>query len=62
MRKTTLAPGQLLRSVHMEKSYVGKAGCTTGNPPLEVAPGEGEIHVISGCVHTWAFFSEKYLN
>ena len=27
MRKTTLAPGQLLRSVHMEKSYLGKAGC-----------------------------------
>ena len=25
MRKATLAPGQLLRSVHMEKSYVGKA-------------------------------------
>ena len=25
MRKTTLAPGQLLRSVHMEKSYLGKA-------------------------------------
>ena len=27
MRKTTLSPGQLLRSVHMEKSYLGKAGC-----------------------------------
>ena len=26
MRNTTLAPGQLLRSVHMEKSYLGKAG------------------------------------
>ena len=26
MRKTTLAPGQLLRSVQMEKSYLGKAG------------------------------------
>ena len=26
MRKTTLAPGQLLRSVHMEKRYLGKAG------------------------------------
>ena len=26
MRKTALAPGQLLRSVHMEKSYLGKAG------------------------------------
>ena len=25
MRKTTLAPGQLLRSVHMEKSCLGKA-------------------------------------
>ena len=26
MSKTTLAPGQLLRSVHMEKSYLGKVG------------------------------------
>ena len=26
MRKATFAPGQLLRSVHMEKSYLGKAG------------------------------------
>ena len=51
MRKTTLAPEQLLRSVHMEKSYLGKAGytrcCTTGNPPLEVAPGQRKIHVNS---------------
>ena len=27
MRKTTLAPGQLLGSVHMERNYLGKAGC-----------------------------------
>ena len=50
MRRTTLAPGQLLSSVHMEKSYLGKAVswcCTTGNPPLEVAPGQGEIYVNS---------------
>ena len=47
MCKTTYARGQLLRSVHMEKSYPGKAGCTTGKPPLEVAPGPGEIHVNS---------------
>ena len=26
MCKTTLAPGQLLRFVYMEKSYLGKAG------------------------------------
>ena len=26
MRKITLAPGELLRSVHMEKSYLGKSG------------------------------------
>ena len=26
MRKTTLAPGQLLRFVQMEKNYFGKAG------------------------------------
>ena len=50
MRKTALAPGQLLRSVHMEKSYLGKAGyrCwTTGNPPLEVALGQRKTHVNS---------------
>ena len=50
MRKTTLAPGQLLRSVHMEKSYLGKAVtrcCTTGNPPREVALGQGKTHVNS---------------
>ena len=44
MRKTALAPGQLLRSVHMEKSYLGKAGYLV---PLEVIPGQGEIHVNS---------------
>ena len=26
IRKTTLVPRQLLRFVHMEKSYLGKAG------------------------------------
>ena len=50
MHKTTLAPGQILRSVHMEKSYLQLARlvtwcCTTGYPPLEVAPWQGEIHV-----------------
>ena len=50
MRETTLAPGHLLRSVHMEKSYLGKADtrcCITGNPPLEVAPGQRKTHVNS---------------
>ena len=47
MCKTTLAPGQLLHSVHMEKSYLGKAGCTMGNLPLEVAPGQQNTHVNS---------------
>ena len=50
MRKTTLALGQLLRSVHTEKSHLGKAGYLVlynGYPPLEVAPGQGEIHVNS---------------
>ena len=51
MRKTTFAPGQLLRSVHMEISYLGKAGSpvlyTTGNPPLEVAPRQRKTHVNS---------------
>ena len=40
MHQTALAPGQLLRSVHMEKSYLGKAS----NPPLEVAPGQRTTH------------------
>ena len=50
MRKTTVAPEQLLHSVHMDK--VTSAGrvtrcCTTGNPPLEVAPGQRKTHVNS---------------
>ena len=44
-------PGAPLRSVHMEKSYLGKASYLVmyngGNPPLEVALGQGEIHVNS---------------
>ena len=50
MLKTTLAPGQLLLSVHIEKSHLGKAVtrcCTTGNLPLEVAPGQRKTHVNS---------------
>ena len=50
MRKTTLAPGQLLRSVHMEKVTSARrvTRCrTTGNPPLEVAPGQRKTHVNS---------------
>ena len=50
MCKTTLAPGLLLRSVHMEKSYLSKAVtrcCTSGNPPLEVTPGQQKAHVNS---------------
>ena len=48
MRKTTLAPGKLLSSVHMEKSYLVKAVtrcCTTGNPSLEIAPGQRKTHM-----------------
>ena len=50
MRKTTLAPGQLLRSVHMEKSYLAKAGYLVlynGLPVSRSCPGQGEIHVNS---------------
>ena len=50
MRKTTLAPGQLLCSVHIEKRYLGKVGyqcCTTGNLPLEVAPEQRKTRVNS---------------
>ena len=35
MRKTTIAPGQLLRSVHMEESYLGKAGYPLYRPCTE---------------------------
>ena len=50
MRKTDSCPGQLLRSVHMEKITSARRVtrcCTTGNPPLEVAPGQRETHVNS---------------
>ena len=50
MRKTTLGPRQLLRSVHMEKVTSARQVtpcCTTGNPPLEVAPGQRKTHVNS---------------
>ena len=42
MRKTAIAPGQLLRSVHMEKSYLGKAGYPVlynGQPTSRSCPG-----------------------
>ena len=54
MRKTALAPGQLLCSIHMEKSYHGNFTrcCTTGNPPLEVAPGQRKTHVNSNRCQT----------
>ena len=50
MRKTTLALGQLLRSVHMEKVTSARrvTRCsTTGNPPLEVALRQRKTHVNS---------------
>ena len=50
MRKTTLAPGQLFRSVHIEKVSSARRVtrcCTTGNPLLEVAPGQRKTHVNS---------------
>ena len=50
MRKTTVAPGQLLRPVHMEKVTSARLVtqyCTTSNPPLEVAPGQGKTHMNS---------------
>ena len=45
MRKITVAPGQLSRSVHMEKSYLSNAGypLTGQNPPKEVAPGQQKL-------------------
>ena len=55
MCKTTLALRQLLRSVHMEKSYLKRSVtryCTTGNPPLEVVPGQRKAPVNSNRCHT----------
>ena len=46
MRKTTLAPGHLSYSVHMEKSYLGKAGYPVlykGNPSLELPWGNEKL-------------------
>ena len=50
MRETTLAPGQLLRSVHMQKSYLGKAGYPVlynGYPPHKAALGQRKTRVNS---------------
>ena len=51
MRNTTLAPGQLLRSVHTWRKVTSARRvtrcCTTGNPRLEVAPGQRKTHVNS---------------
>ena len=51
MRKTTLAPGQLLRSVHTWRKINSARRvtrcCTTGNLRLEVAPGQRKTHVNS---------------
>ena len=50
MHKTALAPGQLLRLFTWKKvtsaNWVTRC-CTTGNPPLEVAPGQRKTHVNS---------------
>ena len=51
MLENTLGPGQFLSSVHMEKSYLARRAtrwCATGNPSLEVAPGQ------RGKVDPWA--------
>ena len=54
MRKTTLARGNFCvlftwRKVALARlpGYKVTWCCTTGNPPLEVAPRQGEIHVNS---------------
>ena len=50
MRKTALAPGQLLHFVHMEKRYLGKAGYLllyNGLPASRSCLGKGDIHVNS---------------
>ena len=49
MRNTTLALGQLLRSVQAWRKVTSARGvtrcCTTGNLPLEVAPRQRKTHV-----------------
>ena len=53
MRKIILAPGQLLRSVHMEKSYLSNSGYTlTGQNPPKVPPGQQKLMwTAAGVVH-----------
>ena len=53
MRKTTLAPGQLMCFVHMRKVTLARqntGSCTTGNPRLKVALAQQNTHVNS-CRH-----------
>ena len=47
MRRTTLAPGQLLRSVDMKKVTSSRRVTGCCNPPLEVAPEKRKTHVNS---------------
>ena len=50
MGKITLAPGQLLHLFTWRKVTSARRVtrcCTTGNPPLEVAPGQRKTHVNS---------------
>ena len=50
MCKTTIALGQLMGSVYMEESYLGKTGYSVlykGIPPLEVPPQEQKSHMNS---------------
>ena len=50
MRKTTLAPGNFCALFTWRKVSLARPVtlcCTMDNPPLEVAPGQREIHVNS---------------
>ena len=49
MRKTTLAPGATSFCSHGEVTSARQVTwcCTTGNPPLKVAPGQRKTHVNS---------------
>ena len=57
MRKIILAPGQLLRSVHMEKSYLSNSGYTlTGQNPPKVPPGQQKLMgTVAGVVASGKF-------
>ena len=53
----TIISLQFFINLILRKYFRIQASMNTGN-----ASANEELVAVSGCVHTWAFFSEKYLN